>query len=99
MHFFPGFTIIFLTKHTFTDSTGSMEVLHAHYYQGQFHLHDGQGRLTIDACSVATSDGSRHPRFSADFAYHSLPIILNPVLHAWNSTHAKTDILTFGPSP
>jgi len=42
-HYFPGFTIKFLVKHSFTDSTGGMEVLPSHGYQGQFHWHDGQG--------------------------------------------------------
>ncbi len=68
-HYFPDFTIRFPSEHTLTDSTGNLEVLPPQDYQGQFHWHDGQGRLTIDACSTATSDGLAHPRFFADFAY------------------------------
>ena len=72
----------FPEEHSFTDSTGSLKILPPRDYEGQFHWHDDQGRITIDACSIATSDGSRHPRFSADFAYHSLPTIMGPILHA-----------------
>ena len=66
-------------------------MLHAQNYQGQFHWHDSQGRLTIDTCSAATSDGSNHHRFSADFAYHSLKVIMAPVLQAWSSPRTKVD--------
>ena len=55
-------------------------------YQGQFHWHNGQGRLAIDAYSLHTADGSFNPRFTSDFAFHSLPIVLTPVLNAWNSS-------------
>jgi len=65
----------------------------------QFHWHDGMGRLTIDACSAATSDESTHPRFTADFAYHSLPIILGPVLQAWSKNMCSLDAPARAPSP
>jgi hypothetical protein len=52
-------------------------------YQGQFHWHNGQKCLTIDMSSFPlTSGGSGHPRFSADFAYYSLTVILAPVIEA-----------------
>jgi hypothetical protein len=69
----------------------ALEVLHAQDYQGQFHWHDSQGRLTIDTCSAATSDGSNHHRFSADFATHSLKVIMAPILQAWSSPRTKVD--------
>ncbi len=48
-----------------------VETLTPRDYQGQFHWHDGHGRLTIDASSYPLStDGPRHPHFSADFAYY-----------------------------
>jgi hypothetical protein len=81
------------------DSTGSLEFLPPHDYQGQFHWHDGHGRLTIDACSTATSNGSAHPMFSADFAYHSLPIILGHVLQARSKTRGSLDSPAQAPSP
>jgi len=90
-HYFSGFTIISISEHTFTYSTDALEVLHAQDYQGHIHWHDGHGRFTIDACSAATSYGSNHPRFSADFAYHSLPFIMAPVSQAWYSTHGKVE--------
>jgi hypothetical protein len=69
-HFFPGFTIRFLRDHQFINYAGVQETLIPGDYQGQFHWHDGQGRLMIDASSFPlTTDGSRHPHFSADFAY------------------------------
>ncbi len=81
-HFFPGFTIKFLRDHDrFTNAAGVLETLTPGDYQGQFHRHDGQGRLTIAASSYPlTADGSRHPHFSADFAYYSLPVLLTPVI-------------------
>jgi len=80
-HFFPGFTIRFLRDHQFINSAGVQETLTPSDYQGQFHWHDGQGRLTIDASSFPlTTDGSRHPHFSADFAYYSLPLLITRVI-------------------
>ena len=52
--YFPGFTNKFLAKHSFTDSVGGMKVLPPHDNHGQFHWNDGQRRITIDACSIAT---------------------------------------------
>jgi len=63
-------------------------------YQGQFHWHNGQWRLTIDACSIHTSDRSFNPRFTADFAFHSLPILPTPVLIAWNPSTSATPHVT-----
>jgi len=80
-YFFPGFTIRFLRDRQFTNVAGVMETLTPNDYQGQFHWHDGQGRLTTDASSYPlTADGSHHPHFSADFAYYSLPVLLTPVI-------------------
>jgi len=82
-HFLPGFTIRFIRDHQFINSSSILETLTLGDYQGQFHWHDGQGRLTIDASSYPlTPDGSNHPHFSADFAYYSLPILLGPVVQA-----------------
>jgi hypothetical protein len=87
--FFPGFTIRFTRDHQFTNSAGVLETLTVGDYQGQFHWHDGQGRLTIDASSYPlTADGSRHPHFSADFAYYSLPLLLTPVIQEWVASRA-----------
>jgi hypothetical protein len=80
-HFLPGFTIRLVRDHQFTNSSGILETLTPGDYKGQFHWHDGQGRLTIYASSYPlTADGSNHPQFSADFAYYSLPILLGPVI-------------------
>jgi len=69
-HFSPGFTIRFLKDHQFSNAAGVTETLTPGDYQGEFHWHDGQGRLTIDASSYPlTADGSRYPHFSADFAF------------------------------
>jgi len=81
-HFFPGSTIMCMDDRSFRDPICGVVILPPHVYQGQFHSHDGQGRLTIDARSQLTSDGSPHPKFSADFDYYSLPIILAPILQA-----------------
>ena len=61
-------------------------------YHGKIHWHDDRGRLTIDACSHQTSDGSSHPRFSAEFAYYSLPIIWAPILQAWIASRSSLEI-------
>jgi len=80
-HFFPGFTIRFLRDHQFSTAAGVTETLTPRDYQGQFQWHDGQGRLTIDASSYPLkADGSRHPHFSAYFAYYFLPVLLTPVI-------------------
>jgi len=86
-HFVPRFTIRFLKDHQFFNAAGVVETLTQRDYHGQFHWHDGQGRLTIDASSYSLSaDGSRHPHFSADFAYYSLPTLPTPVIQAWIAT-------------
>jgi hypothetical protein len=97
-HFFPGFSIRFLSEHSFVDSSGGSERMKPRNYQGQFHWHNGQGRLTIDACSAHTSDGSMNPRFSAEFAFHSLPLILTPVINAWNRSRATVTLLPGPPA-
>ncbi len=80
-HFFPGFTVRFLKYHKFVNSNGVLETPTPWDYQGQLLWHDGQGRLTIDASSYPlTTDGSRHPHFSADFSYYSLHILLGLVI-------------------
>ena len=33
------------------------------------------------------------PRFSADFAYHSLPTIMAPILHAWTTPRGQSETL------
>jgi hypothetical protein len=79
--FFPGFTIRFLHDNQFSNAAGVKETLTPGDYNGQFHWHDGHGSLAIDASSYPLSaDGFRHPHFSADFAYYSLPILLTPVI-------------------
>ena len=99
-YFFPGFTIRFIRDHQFTNSAGVVETLMIGDYQGQFHWHDGQGRLTIDASSYPlTADGSRHPHFSAEFAYYSLPIILTPVIQEWVSSRTSCPLPLQAPSP
>jgi hypothetical protein len=100
-HFFPGFTIRFYQAHQFVTPAGAFENMAPGDYQGQFHWHDGQGRMTIDASSYPhTADGSRHPHhFSADFAYYSLPIILSPVLQAWSVSRIAATAIPAGPSP
>jgi hypothetical protein len=99
-HFFPGFTIRFLRDHQFTNSAGIQEKLTPGDYQGQFHWHDGKGRLTIDASFFPlTTDGSRHPYFSADFAYYSLPLLLTLVIQAWVNARASGSRHSMAPSP
>ena len=99
-HVFPGFTIRFLRDHLFTNSAGVMQTLTHGDYQGQIHWHDGQGRLTIDASSFPlTSDESRHPHFSADFAYYSLLLLLTPVIQTGVSARAVGSRYNLAPSP
>jgi len=99
-HFVPGFTIRFLRDHQFTNSAGIQETFTPGDYQGQFHWNDGHGRLTIDASSFPlTADGSRHPHFSADFAYYSLPLLLTPVIQAWVTARATGSRHSLDPSP
>jgi hypothetical protein len=86
-YFFPGFTIRFIAEHQFVNSSGVLEVLSPMDYQGQFHKHDGQGRLTIDVSSFPlAAEDSRNPHFTAEFTYYSLPLISDPVTKAWNAT-------------
>ena len=68
------------------DSTDGTQSMPPGDYQGQFHWHNGQERLTIDACFLHTANGSSNPRFTSDFAFHSLPILLTQVLNVWNSS-------------
>jgi hypothetical protein len=99
-HFFPGFTIRFHQTHQFVTPAGAFESLSHGDYQGQFHWHDGQGMMTIDASSPhLTADGSSHPHFSAEFAYYSLPVILSPVLQDWATSRSTTLSNTTAPSP
>jgi hypothetical protein len=99
-HFFPGFTVRFLKDHQFVNSARVLETLTPWDYQGQFHWHDGQGRMTIDASSYPlTADGSKHPHFSADFAYYSLLVWLGLVIQAWVTAKASASPFRLAPSP
>jgi hypothetical protein len=93
-HYFTGFTIQFTKQHSFTDSSRGSEILPPQDYQGLFHWHDGQRHMNIDAWSITTSDGSRHPRFSADYAYQSLPTIMGQILQAWTASHGNAETIT-----
>jgi hypothetical protein len=69
-------------------------------YQGHFHWHDGQGKLSIDASSYPLlANGSRHPHFSANFAYYSLPVLLTPVIQARVAARAVGSPYRLAPSP
>jgi len=99
-HFFPLFTIRFRTEHSLVNAAKTLETLAPRDYQGQILWRDGRERLTIDLSSFPlASDGSRHPRFSADFAYYSLPVILATVIQAWNASRAATSPFNVGVSP
>jgi hypothetical protein len=99
-HFFTGFTIRFLKDYMFTNLAGVLETLTPRYYQGMFHWHDGQGRLTIEASSnPLTADGSRHLHFSANFAYYSLHVLLTHVIQAWVAAIAAKSPYRLAPSP
>ncbi len=100
-HFFLGFTIRFLKDHQLTNSARVLETLITPGdYQGPFHWHDGRGRLSIDASAYPLSaDGSRHPHFSADFAYYSLPVLLTPVIQALVAARAAGFPYRLAPSP
>ena len=90
-HFFLGFTIRFHQTHQFVTPACAFESLPPGDYHGQFHWHDGQCRMTIDASSPhLTADGSNHPHFSAEFAYYALPVILSPILQAWATSRTAT---------
>ena len=59
-----------------------------------------QGCLTLDASSYPlTTDGSRHPHFSADFAYYSLPVLLTPLIQACVAARAAGSLYRLAPSP
>jgi hypothetical protein len=82
------------------NSSGVLEVLTLMDYRRQFHWHDGQGRLQIDSSSFPlTADGSRNPHFTAEFAYYSLPLILNPDIKARNATRQVGPSFDTAPTP
>jgi len=77
-----GFCIDLYNIHSFTTSTRVLTVEPAGSYQAQLHLHDGEGRFTLDPLPVRSTDMSSRKSISHPFAYHGLPYVIHPVFIA-----------------